>query len=86
MARANYFPEPRKWTFNEVEEWLERIGLGEYNLIFRGECIDGKALSELAHLLSKNNSKDFEGLIKQLKLKTLGHRLWFQAELRELFR
>jgi len=73
------------WSLDQVAEWLEKIGLGAYKPNFQAEFIDGRALFELHRIYTNCGPKEFVGVTKQLDLKPLGHRLWFQKELRDLF-
>lgn len=61
------------WNTEEVGEWLEAIGLGEYKVVFAENCIEGELLASM----SKTD-------IKELGVEKVGHRVKLDKEIKKL--
>ncbi|GAX76300.1 hypothetical protein CEUSTIGMA_g3745.t1 [Chlamydomonas eustigma] len=72
-----------KWTSADVELWLLKTKLGEYNSVFSAKHVDGMALRGLWRI-SSDPRYVHELLEKELGMETLGHKLKFMEELHRL--
>lgn len=61
------------WSTEEVGEWLDAIGLGEYKAVFADNCIEGETLVSM----SKSD-------IKELGVEKVGHRVKLDKEIKKL--
>ena len=58
---------------DEVGEWLEAIGLGEYKSVFADNCIEGETLVSM----TKSD-------VKELGVEKVGHRVKLDKEIKKL--
>lgn len=61
------------WTAEQVGDWLEQIGLGEYKAVFIDNCIEGETLISMS-----------KADIKELGVEKVGHRVKLDKEIRKL--
>lgn len=61
------------WTGEEVGEWLESIGLGEYKTVFAENCIEGETLVSMT-----------KADIKELGVEKVGHRVKLDKEIKKI--
>jgi len=65
----------QEWSVEQVCEWLKRIGMEEYEGVFRSNKIDGYSLLELT-----------QDLLKDMEITAVGHRVRIMKQIEELKR
>jgi len=63
------------WTVRDVQQWLTRVGLGQYGDIFGSQRIDGRALSEIAQNIC--DIRFLEMVEKRLEFRLFGDLMGF---------